>query len=44
MVALTNLRFLYSFRYSEHINLTQVFDFFPLTYPYHAYMCGLPLL
>jgi hypothetical protein len=27
------LRFLYSFLYCEHINLTQVFSFLPLPYP-----------
>jgi hypothetical protein len=33
MVALVSLKFLYSFLYSKHINLIEVFDFLPLPYP-----------
>jgi hypothetical protein len=33
MMAPASLRFLYSFLYSKHINLIQVFGFLPLLYP-----------
>jgi hypothetical protein len=35
IVASANLRLLYSFLYSEHINHIQVFVFLPLPYPSH---------
>jgi hypothetical protein len=36
IVALANLRLLYSFLYSEHISHMQVLGFLPLPYPYSA--------